>query len=223
LGESYNKEEKMKKLVALIFLIGFTGIYAQVNTAAIKLGIFSPASTGGGFIIGYEGAHYVDKNFSFGWSIDWFHKNYVDKTLINNLNEQGPPVGGGEINELRAKTNLHDLPMMIHISGKTLVAPYTQAYLTAGIGAEVLLINYSNYIDPTKDEFQAAFDLNWRVGIGGIYELSKSADVFAELAYHSSSPSWTYETQDANGVKKTFERVFDMSGVMFRVGFRFYY
>lgn len=158
----------------------------------------------------------MDKNFSFGWSFDWFHKNYVDKNL-ENLIQQNPPVGGQTI-ELRAKTNLHDFPLMINISGKTLVAPFTQIYLTAGIGAEVLLINYNNYVDPTKSEFQTAFDLNWQVGVGGIYEVSKQADVFAELAYHSSSPSWTYEAGN-----RTFERVFDMSGVMFRVGFRFYY
>jgi len=214
----------MKKLLVILFALAVPGIYAQVNTAAVKLGIFSPASAGGGFIIGYEGSHYVDKNFSFGWSFDWYHKNYVDKSLINDLNQQDPnPIGGGQINELRAKTNLHDFPLMIHLTGKTLVAPYTQAYITAGIGAEVLLINYNDYVDPSKDEFHTAFDLNWRIGIGGIYEMSKQADVFAELAYHSSAPSWTYETQDAFGTKRTFERVFDMSGVMFRVGFRFYY
>ena len=206
----------MKKLIAVIFLIPFAGIFAQANSAAVKLGIYSPSATGGGFIIGYEGSHYVDKNFSFGWSLDWFHKDYTDKALVNAVN-QNPP-GGGVVNELFAKTNLHDFPIMINLSGKTLVAPYTQAYLTAGIGAEVLLINYNNYEDPTKDEFQTAFDLNWQVGIGGIYELSQQADIFAELTYHSSSPSLTYQAQD-----KTYETVFDMSGIMFRVGFRFYY
>jgi hypothetical protein len=178
----------MKKLIAIFFLLSISSIYAQVNAAAIKLGIFSPSAAGGGFIIGYEGSHYVDQHFSFGWSIDWYHKNYVDKNLENSLTQQNPPVGGQTI-ELLAKTNLHDFPLMIHLSGKTLVAPYTQVYLTAGIGAEALLINYNNYIDPTKSEFQTAFDLNWQIGLGGIYELSKMADVFAELAYHSSSPS----------------------------------
>lgn len=211
----------MKKLFVLIFILSVTGIYAQVNTAAVKLGIFSPSAAGGGFIIGYEGSHYFDKNFSFGWSIDWFHKNYVDKSVVD-IQEPGP-IGGGQVVELNSKTNLHDLPLMIHISGKTLVAPYTQVYLTAGIGAEILLINYNDYIDPSKDEFQSAFDLNWRIGIGGIYEVSKQTDVFAELAYHYSAPSWTYENTDASGVTRTFERVFDMSGVMFRVGIRFYY
>lgn len=213
----------MKKLIVIIFLISVPGIFAQVNTAAIGLGIFSPSSSGGGFIIGYEGSHYFDKNISFGWSLDWYHKNYIDKNLVNDLNQQDPPPGGGQTNELIATTNLHDFPIMIHISGKTLVAPYTQVYLTGGIGAEMLLINYNDYQDPTKSEFQTAFDFNWRIGFGGIYELSKQTDVFAELAYHSSSPSWTYQTQNSLGVKRTFERVFDMSGVMFRVGFRFYY
>lgn len=211
----------MKKLLIIIFLLSVSGIYAQVNTAAFKLGIFSPSSSGGGFIIGYEGSHYFDKNISFGWSLDWYHKNYVDKSIVD-IPDPGP-IGGGQVIELNSKTNLHDLPIMIHLNGKTLVAPYTQVYLTAGIGAEILFINYNDYVDPSKDEFQTAYDLNWRIGIGGIYEISKQTDVFAELAYHSSAPSWTYETTDASGVKRTLERVFDMSGAMFRVGFRFYY
>ena len=101
----------MKKLTLIFLLVSGHYAYCQTSAAAIKLGSFIPGATDAGFIIGYEGGRYIDENFNFGWSIDWFHKNYVDKTLVQSFNE----VYGvsGNINELRASTNLHDIPMML--------------------------------------------------------------------------------------------------------------
>jgi len=39
---------------------------------------------------------------------------------------------------------------------------------------------------------------------------------------HNSAPSWEFEVDTPAG-KRTFERVFDMSGVMARIGVRFFY
>ena len=98
----------MKKLV-LLFLFALTyNVFGQHSAAAIKLGAFTPGATNTGFIIGYEGGKYIDDNFNFGWSIDWFHKNYVDKELVDKFNLiEGVSV---EENELRASTNIHDIP-----------------------------------------------------------------------------------------------------------------
>jgi hypothetical protein len=211
----------MKKLFFCgIIFFSACGLYAQWGMGAIKLGYFNPAAADGGFIIGYEGGTYIDEGFNFGWSIDWFHKNYVDRKLAGEFNNE---FGGiGEINELRAKTNLHDFPLMINITGKIPVGPLVKIFLCGGVGAEVLLINYRNFENPDQDKFQAAFDFDWRVGGGVLYELGSRSEIFGELVYHASEPSWEYEVE-TNGMKRTFERVYDMSGVMMRVGFRFYY
>ena len=133
----------MKKLALLIVLIYSYNSFAQSGAAAIKLGAFTPGATNTGFIIGYEGGKYIDENFNFGWSIDWFHKNYVDKDLVKKFNE----VYGvsGNLNELRASTNLHDLPVMINVTVKFHAAPRTKLYLTGAVGAEILFIDYRNY------------------------------------------------------------------------------
>jgi hypothetical protein len=213
----------MKKIFILLFLIFSSAAFAQWGTAAIKLGHFSPGGAESGFIIGYEGGKSVDYGVNFGWSIDWFHKSYVDKQLVSEFN-QAYGIAGGSINELRAKTNLHDFPIMAQLTAKFPVAPFTKVFMTAGVGGEILLIHYRNFENPDNSEFHGAFDFNWRIGGGALYEIGPRSEVFGELTYHASEPSWEYEVKDpVTKTTKTFERNFDMSGFMGRIGFRFYY
>lgn len=210
----------MKHFILIIFLIISANGFAQRGAAAIKLGHFSPSASDGGFIVGYEGSHFVDSRLLFGWSIDWFHKNYVDKNLVSQFNEIGV---GGTLNELRAKTNLHDLPLMVNFTAKFPIAPLFDVYATGGIGAEILLIHFRNFQNPDESELKAAFDFNWRAGLGLLYIVGRRSEVFVELGYHSSKPSWEYDVTSTSGITRTFEREYDMSGVMARLGFRFYY
>lgn len=207
----------MKKVFFVLFLLlSSFNLFAQRSAGAIKLGLFSPIASDNGFIIGYEHSNIVDQNFRLGWSVDWFHVNYTDKKLVGDYtNFFG---NSDQVNELRAKTNLHDLPLQITATMNFPVTPVMDVYAIGGIGAEILLINYRDYVNPDQDEFKAAFDFNWRIGAGFSYAFSKRADIFGELSYHSASPSWEYEV---NG--RTYERVFDMSGVMLRLGLRFFY
>jgi len=214
-------EVKMKKLFLILALFISVNTFAQNGAAAIKLGTFNPGATDAGFIIGYEGGQFIDQNFNFGWSIDWFHIKYVDRNLASSLNE----IYGlhGNINELRARTNLHDVPVMINVTVKHFVARKTKIYLSGGIGAEVLIIDYRNFENPDNSELKFAFDFNWRVGIGAAYNIGPRSEILVEMTYHNSEPSWTYEVDTQPVGKRTFERVYDMSGLMFRAGFRFYY
>ncbi len=103
-------------------------------------------------------------------------------------------------------------------------SPRIRAFVTGSAGVNVLLVFYRSYENPDEDEFQGAFDFAWRLGGGFQYELGERSDLIVELAYHNSEPSWTYDVKDSNtGRRRTFERKFDMSGLMFRAGFRFYF
>ena len=212
----------MKRFSLLIFILFLTtAIQAQWGSAAIKLGYFNPKATEGGFIIGYEGGSYIDENFNYGWSIDWFHRKYVDKSYVAEIN-QVPGGPSGSINELRATTNVHDLPVMLNITAAINVAPRFKIFFTGAAGVDVLLVFYRNYENPDNDEFQGAFDFGWRLGGGVAFELGSRSDLFLECSYNGSKPSWTYEVEIA-GVKRTFEREHDMSGILLRAGFRFFY
>lgn len=209
----------MKKLI--IISVFFTSVsFAQLNSASIKLGFFNPTATNGGFIIGYEGGKIIDERLMFGWSIDWFHSSYVDKKLVSDFNEA---FGLGEINELRAKTNLHEFPILMNFRGEFPMTPHVRFYATGGVGVEFLLINYRSFQNPDDDEFKAAFDFSWRIGIGVLHRIGSRSEVFGQIDYHSSEPGWEYEVQDNVRGKRIFERSFDMSGMMARVGLRFFF
>lgn len=212
----------MKKMI-IIFSLLCTGIsFSQWGTSSVKLGFFNPSATDGGFIIGFDAGTFIDKNFSWNFSFDWFQKNYTDKRLVAELNNFYGT--SGTINELRAKTNIHDFPVMFNVIVKFPMNPRSQIYLTGGVGAEMLLINYRNFQYPDQDELEVAFDFNWRAGMGVAFALGARSEVFTELSYHHSNPGWEYEVDETGfGQQRIFERSYDMSGIMARVGFRFYY
>jgi hypothetical protein len=213
----------MKSLLFLLLILMPIYSFAQWGTGAIKIGHYSPSATEGGFIIGYEGGKAVDRNLNLGISLDWFHKSFVDEKLVQSLDDIYG-IGGGSLNELRAQTNLHDFPLMLNLTASFPVAPFVDFFAGGGVGAEILFISYSNFQNPDKNEFQTAFDFNWSLSTGISYELGRRSDVFGEFTYHSSQPGWQYEVYDpVINRKRVFERSFDMSGLMFRVGVRFYY
>ena len=211
----------MKRYMFLLVFLPLQ-VFAQWNTSAVKMGSFIPSSAGAGFIIGYEGSHFFDPSVSFGWSIDWYHTKYTDGSVVN-IADQLYGVGVNE-NQLRASTNLHDFPIMADLNIRFPITPFAEVYATGGLGLEALFISYSNFDDPSKNDFQSAFAFNWRLGAGVTYAIGRRSEVFGEIAYHNSQPSWTYEVRDPNtGNKRTYERSVDMSGMMFRLGVRFYY
>jgi len=210
------------KRILFLFAILTTSVLGQWNTGAVKLGYFNPSATDGGFIIGFEGGQHIDKLFSWNWSIDWFHRNYVDKKLVSELN-QFYPGATGELNELRATTNIHDFPIMIGATARFPMSNRAQFYALGSIGAEMLLINFRNFQDPTQDDFEAAFDFNWRVGVGAAFAISPRSEFFGEITYHESHPSWTYDDKEFNYPNGVLQRSYNMSGFMTRVGVRFFY
>lgn len=196
--------------------------FSQWNTGALKLGYFSPSATEGSFIIGFEGGQHVDRYFSWTWSLDWFHRNYIDKQLVSELN-QFYPGAVAELNELRAYTNIHDFPLMFGVSARFPISNRSQFYILGSLGAEMLLINYRNFQDPLQDSFEAAFDFNWRIGIGTAIAISPRSELFGEITYHDSHPSWRYEDDRYYYPNSVLERSYDMSGFIARIGVRFFY
>ena len=210
----------MKKYFFFLLFIPFA-LNAQTHFGTVKAGIFSPSATETGFILGYEGGWRIDNNISVGWSVDWFNKNYMDKNYVTQLNEFYGPINSS-LNELRAKTNLHSIPLTGVAEVYWPVAHRTKIYFTGSAGLEVLLIFYRNYDSPDNSTLKGAYDFCWRLGAGALYELGARSDVMFELAYHSSNPSWQYSVND-NGRTRVFERSYDMSGLLARIGLRFYF
>jgi hypothetical protein len=210
----------MKYLLLLLSLIS-TAIFGQYNTAAINFGHFNPVATNGGFIIGYKGESFVDRNLSVGWSASWFHKEYVDQVLLNEV-EQYYGVADASITEKRATSNMHSVPLMFSLTSYFPLLPIVSAYITGSAGLEGLMIVYSNFQNENENEVKTAWDFAWEIGTGLSYKLGNRSDFFGEVSYHDANPSWNYKVEDQlTGVTKSLEQSFDMSGVAFRFGFKF--
>lgn len=213
----------MNKIALSLILLASSLSIAQWRSGSVKLGYYNPIATEGGFIVGFEGGQFMDQNLAWTWGFDWFHKNYVDKQLVAQLNEVYPGTIG-TVNELRAKTSIHDFPLMLGVMARFPINRRAEFYANGGIGAEVLLIYYRNFQNPDLNEFEAAFDFNWRIGAGVAFSIGPRSEIFGEVSYHNSTPSWQYEVNDIPGFPpRIFERSYDMSGFMTRVGFRFFY
>jgi opacity protein-like surface antigen len=211
----------MKKRLFVIFLLIVAGsAFGQSRQTAVKIGYNNPSATDGGFLLGIETGKGIDEVLDVGFSLDWFHRKYVDKNLVTQLNElYGVNV---EENEIRASTTLNSLPIMLSLSAHIPIDQPVDLYLTGALGGDFLLVSYRNFQNPENDEFEFAFDFSWQIGAGASYALGSRSNVFFELDYHSSEPSWEYDTE-SNGVKKIIERKFDMSGIQAKIGLRFYY
>jgi hypothetical protein len=196
--------------------------HGQSSASAVRIGFYGPAVSSGGFIIGYRWEKVIDERFHVGFEGNWFNKSYVDKDLAKGFDD----VFGvqGEVNELRAKTNLHAFPMQAVMEATFPINPAIRAFVNAGFGLDFLLLYYRDYDDPKQDRVRGAVDYSWRLGAGILYPLGRRSDFLAELAYHSSKPSWEYTVYDAASKKtRVFERIYDMSGLMLRIGVRFFY
>ncbi|MBI2418279.1 MAG: outer membrane beta-barrel protein [Ignavibacteriales bacterium] len=216
----------MKKVALLLMLITFA-VSAQHTNSALRLGYFSPKVTDGGFILGYQWDRIVDENFNVGFEMDWFKKTYIDEAYVNELNTFNSSSGQiGELNELRAKTNLHDFPMMFTMNITFPLENKLKVFAEGGLGLDFLFVYYRSYQSPDDDNLKVAADFSWRLGAGLSYPIGRRSDVMFSLNYHSSEPSWEYEVTDntrPGSQKRVFVRSYDMSGFMARVGFRFFY
>jgi hypothetical protein len=109
------------------------------------------------------------------------------------------------------------------MSARFPISNRSQFYVLGSLGAEMLIINYRNFQNPTNDEFETAFDFNWRVGVGAAFAISPRSEFFGEITYHESHPSWTYDDEEYYYPSGVLERSYNMSGFMTRVGIRFFY
>ncbi|HQO09594.1 MAG TPA: outer membrane beta-barrel protein [Clostridiales bacterium] len=211
----------MKKyfLIAAVFA-AFT-LYGQQKIGSIKAGMFFPQACDGGFDLGVEYGLHIDTNLDVSLSLDWFKKEFEDKDAKGEY-EEIPGLSADDLVKL-SKTTIYDFPLMVAVTAKFPFNDKIKWFATGALGAEMLYASYNTYNqDDISEESELAFDFNWRLGGGAIYNLGQRSEVFGEIAYHYSKPSYDYE-DDIGGTSMTVEREYDMSGILSRLGVRFFF
>jgi opacity protein-like surface antigen len=215
------EEAKMKKYIMIGALAVICALSAQQKIGAIKAGMFFPQACEGGFDLGVEYGLHIDTNLDVSVSLDWFKKEFDDKEARGEY-ENIPGFTADELAKL-SETTIYDFPLMVSITAKFPFNDKVKWFATGGLGAEMLYASYNTFNTADIEErSELAFDFNWRLGGGAIYNLGRRSELMAELAYHYSKPSYEYE-DEIDGNEYTLEREYDMSGLLSRVGVRFFF
>ena len=206
----------MKKIMMLLGLLLVFSIYSQGKIGAIKAGMFFPGACDGGFDLGLEYGLHVDTNLDVSAEMGWFKKDYTDKGYIGDT-ALGDSVIVGTKYEKLGETTIYDFPVMVMVTAKFPLNFRYKWFVNGGLGAEMLYASVETYDanDGTNEESTLAFDFNWRLGGGMIYNLGERSELLAEVSYHNSLPS----IEDDNGIVTEY----DMSGIRGRVGVRFFF
>ena len=211
----------MKKYILIAITIVAFSLNAQQKIGAIKAGMFFPQACDGGFDLGIEYGLHIDTNLDVSLSLDWFKKEFEDKDAKGEY-EEIPGLTADQLVKL-SETTIYDFPLMVAVTAKFPYSDKIKWFATGGLGAEMLYASYNTYDGDEMDEkSELAFDFNWRLGGGAIYNLGQSSEVFGEVAFHYSKPSYEYE-DEIGGTEYTLEREYDMSGIMSRLGVRFFF
>ena len=208
----------MKKIVVFTLLIvsSFTTLLAE-DYGAIKLGFHAPDATDTGFIIGLEAGREIDEALDVGLSFDWFQKEFTEYQKVSEANNAGIIT---EVNKKLSETTLYSFPLMAVFTGRFEVQERLNIIANGALGLELLMADYdissefASISPDLEDETEWAFDFAWRVGAGVSYQLGSRSEISAELNYHSSKPT--------TDLGDNLEREYDMSGVMGRIGLKFY-
>ncbi len=212
----------MKKIMILlaVLAISLTLNARGMNAGAIKLGLYAPSATEAGFIIGGEYGRKIDEALDVCFSFDMFHKEFDDNKAYKDTTAFDGNVQFNDLEKL-AQTTVYDFPLMVSLTAKFPINNRLKWFLTGGFGAEMLYASYYRLVDNNdkspKEETGFAFDWNWRIGAGALYQLGSYSEIFLEFTYHISEPSYEYKLKG-----KTYERIYDMNGILSRVGVRYY-
>lgn len=211
----------MKKYIIIAIAAVIFSLGAQQKIGGIKAGMMFPQACDGGFDLGIEYGLHIDTNLDVSVSLDWFKKEFEDKDAKGEY-EDIPGLTAEEVLKL-SETTIYDFPLMLAVTAKFPFTDKIKWFATGALGAEMLYASYNTFnTDEIEETSELAFDFNWRLGGGAIYNLGQRSELLAEIAYHYSLPSYEYE-DDVNGTKYTLEREYDMSGILSRVGVRFFF
>ena len=205
----------MKRTTMLIVLLVAMSMYAQSKIGAIKAGMFFPDACEKGFDLGIEYGLHIDSNLDVSVEMGWFKKEFTDENYIGKTPEEDNNLDG-TIYEKLGETTIYDFPIMLMITAKFPINFKYKWFATGGFGAEMLYSSVETYeATGTKEETIFAYDFNWRLGGGMIYNLGERSEILAEVAYHNASPS----IEDDKGITTEY----DMSGLLGRIGVRFFF
>jgi hypothetical protein len=203
----------LNRIAIFVLLLLTTSAFSQGGFTDFQVGVLMPADAQTGFVGGVFSGKMVDNNMGYGFEINYYSKGYTKETKVASGAD-------GQVSEDRIVTEIENSTTLIPILFKLVYAgqagPNFDYRAFAGVGYQLLWNSETNHLEG-KDESRFYSGFAWQLGVGANYPISRSADVFGELAYHGGSPSRD-EGETIAGLPVRTE--VDMGGLMLRVGVR---
>jgi hypothetical protein len=201
-------------ILLLIIILSSTS-YAQYKFAEFQVGLLMPADAKNGFIGGLSFGRMVDESVGWAIEVNYYHRSYIQETKV-------PQTPQGQVEPFLVTTEIDNsttlLPLYLKLVLNTQIAPSLDLRLMGGAGYEFMWNNETNYKEKIDDtRFYSGF--TWLVGAGLSMPVSRASDLYAEINYHSGSPSKD-EGETVDGLPVRTE--VDMTGFMVRAGIRLY-
>lgn len=205
----------MKKTIFILMMLFTATLFAQEKFTEFKAGLLMPSDAKAGFYGGLTMGRAIDENVSVSLAIDVYRRTYTKETTIDT-STLGQATEKEIQTELEHSTTMLPIFFQLHYQGE--ISPVFNLRITAGLGYEFLWNGVTNYITG-KDETRFYGGFGWHVDAGVWYPISRASDFYAEMVYHSGSPSRDEGKTEAGLPKRT---EVDMSGIGFRIGLRIY-
>ena len=206
----------MKTTTSTLILILFfsTCVFSQHTIFEAEGGALFPQDTETGTIIGLTAGRMADENLGWAFEAQYFWRTFTKEYTVSE--------SGGATQEATIVTEIENSTKMLPIMGKIIylsqIAPSLDIRVSGGIGYAFLWNTEANYVI-NVEESKSYSGFAWQLGAGLSLPISRAADFFGEMIYFSSKPSRDAGTTQAGLPQRT---EIDMSGLLLRIGVRFY-
>ena len=201
-------------LATISILICTTVAIGQHTIYELEVGALFPEDTEMGTIIGLSAGRMVDENLGWTFQVQYFWRTFTQEYTTTET--------GGTTKEETIATEIENstkmLPIMAKIIFLSQIGPKFDIRINGGIGYAFVWNHEANYIVGIEDS-KSFSGFAWQLGAGASIPISRAADLFGDLAYFYSLPSRDAGTSQAGLPQRT---EIDMSGLMLRIGVRFY-
>jgi hypothetical protein len=205
---------KLSILTIIIVLITTTIVLGQHTIFEVEGGALFPKDTETGTIIGVTGGRMVDENLGWAFEAQYFWRTFTKEYTVSET--------GGATQQETIVTEIENSTKMLPIMGKIIylsqIAPSLDIRISGGIGYAFLWNTEANYVEGIE-ESNSFSGFAWQLGAGISLPISRAADFFGEMVYFNSKPSRDAGTTQAGLPQRT---EIDMSGLLLRIGVRFY-
>jgi opacity protein-like surface antigen len=205
---------KTTVLIVISILICTFPALSQHTIYEIEAGALFPQDTETGTIIGLSYGQMVDENLSWAFEVDYFWRTYTQEYTTTETG--GTTKEETIVTEIESSTKM--LPLMAKLVFLSQLGPKVDLRFSGGIGYAFVWNHEANYVAGVEDS-KSFSGFAWQLGGGISIPISRAADLFGELSYFYSIPSRDEGTTQAGLPQRT---EIDMSGLMLRIGVRFY-